>query len=72
MHIYSGARDDFSYNEPTSRLCRFLRHGRYTAVCRVVPGRTHSSVFRPTNRYPLGLRRLILSQASTLSRVDAR
>src|SRR5262249_37190358 len=68
IHIYCGARDDFFYNEPTSDLCRFLRGAHYSAVCRIVPGRTHGSVFDPTSSYPLGLRHLILSQASTLAR----
>jgi len=72
VNIYCGARDDFSYNRPTSALCRFLREAHYAAVCRVVPGRTHSSIFRPTNAYPLGLRRLILSQASALAGAAAR
>jgi len=68
VHIYCGARDDFFYNEPTSDMCRFLRSAHYSAVCRIVPGRTHGTIFKPTSRYPLGLQHLILSQASSLAR----
>ena len=72
VHIYCGSRDDFFYNEPTSEMCRFLRSAHYAAVCVVVPGRTHGTVFNPSSRYPLGLRHLILSQASTLARSAGR
>ncbi|HJW69677.1 MAG TPA: alpha/beta hydrolase-fold protein [Candidatus Binatia bacterium] len=72
VHIYCGAKDDFFYNEPTSEMCQFLQRGNYRAVCRIVPGRTHGSVFNPTSSYPLGLRHLVLSQAATLSRATAR
>ena len=67
LHIYCGSRDDFFYNEPTAEMCRFLRADHYAAACVVVPGRTHGSIFDPTSRYPLGLRHLILSQASILA-----
>jgi S-formylglutathione hydrolase FrmB len=72
VHIYCGARDDFFYNEPTSEMCRFLRSAHYSAVCRIVPGRTHGTVFDPSSRYPMGLRHLILSKASTLARQSPR
>jgi S-formylglutathione hydrolase FrmB len=72
VHIYCGSRDDFFYNEPTAEMCRFLRADHYAAVCVVVPGRTHGTVFNPTSRYPFGLRHLILSQATTLARAATR
>jgi hypothetical protein len=72
LHLYCGAKDDFFYNEATSEMCQFLQRGNYRAVCRIVPGRTHGSVFNPTSSYPLGLRHLVLSQAATLSRATAR
>jgi S-formylglutathione hydrolase FrmB len=68
VHIYCGSKDDFFYNEPTSDMCRFLRNAKYSAVCRIIPGRTHGSVFDPTGLYPHGLRHLILSQAATFAR----
>jgi S-formylglutathione hydrolase FrmB len=72
VHIYCGSRDDFFYNEPSAEMCRFLRADHYAAVCMVVPGRTHGTVFNPTSQYPFGLRHLILSQATTLARAASR
>src|SRR5262249_47335259 len=51
VHIYCGALDDFFYNQPTSSMCRFLQREHYRAVCHIVPGRTHGSVFNPTGPY---------------------
>jgi len=72
INIYCGTEDDFFYNEPTAAICRFLRKNHYAAVCTLVPGRTHGSVAAPTSRYPRGLDRLIVSQASSIWRREAR
>ncbi len=72
LHIFCGTEDDFHYNEPTAAICRFLRESHYTAVCKLIPGRTHSTVFAPTGLYPSGLIRLIVGQASTIWRREGR
>ena len=72
LHIFCGTEDDFHYNEPTAAICRFLRENHYAAVCKLIPGRTHSTVFAPTGLYPSGLIRLIVGQASTIWRREGR
>jgi hypothetical protein len=71
INIYCGTDDDFFYDEPTAATCRFLHRERYAAVCRLVPGRTHTSIFSPTSLYPRGLKHLILSQAAAIWRREA-
>ena len=66
LHIFCGTKDDFFYNEPTAAICRFLRESHYAAVCKLVPGRTHSTVFAPSALYPSGLISLIVRQAATI------
>jgi hypothetical protein len=61
LNIYCGARDSFFYDEPTAALCRFLSKSRYTAVCRLIPVRTHDTVLLPARLYPLGLRHPVLA-----------
>ena len=68
INIYCGTEDDFFYDEPTAAMCRFLRANHYHAVCRLVPGRTHTSIFDPSALYPGGLRSLILARAASLTR----
>src|SRR5262249_49229418 len=71
LHIYCGTQDDFHYNEPTAAICRFLEQNHYAAVCKLVPGRTHSTVFAPSSLYPSGLAHLIVARASTIWRSEA-
>lgn len=68
INIYCGTQDDFFYNEPTSATCRFLRASHYRAVCRLVAGRTHGSIFFPSSLYPMGLEHLVLEQATGIWR----
>ena len=72
LNVYCGTNDGFFYNQPTAALCRFLEQSRYAAVCRLIPGRTHSTVFLPTSLYPFGLRHLVLTEASRIWRREAR
>ena len=72
INIYCGTLDDFHYNEPTAAICQFLRENHYDAVCRLVPGRTHGTVFASSSLYPAGLIHLIVDRASKIWREEQR
>ena len=72
INIYCGTLDDFHYNEPTAAICQFLRQNHWDAVCRLVPGRTHATVFASSDLYPAGLIHLIVAQASSIWHQEER
>ena len=72
INIYCGTLDDFHYNEPTAAICQFLRQSHYDAVCKLVPGRTHSTVFASSSLYPAGLIHLIVARASEIWQQEQR
>jgi Putative esterase len=71
INVYCGTQDDFFYDQPTRSMCDFLRQNDYRAVCRLVPGRTHTSVLSPSSLYPLGLRHLVLDRAAGIWRRES-
>lgn len=55
LHVFCGELDTFRLNEGVSLLGKFFTEKHADAVCELVPGRSHGTLFQPYETYPQGL-----------------
>lgn len=55
LHVFCGELDTFRLNEAVSLLGKFFAEKHADAVCELVPGRSHGTLFQPYETYPQGL-----------------
>jgi hypothetical protein len=72
IHIFCGGDDTFHLEEAVILLRDFFKRKNSDAVCEIIPGRNHFTLFQPFETYPQGLSRRILAEITAKYEAEAK